>query len=154
MKDVPHAGYPERLGYGGEDVVAGVVLGATVIGMAVTIVEPCALVVVRLANEVVGAPVLALLAEASAAELDGNGAVASDGVAGPRAAEGAAVRGRRKRRRRVWRRFMAWEESKRNVRGPLAHWRVVSGARPPSSVDRRGVKRPRPLELDNTTGPV
>jgi hypothetical protein len=54
MRDVPHVGYPVRLGYGVEEVAVGVVLGVTVIGTEVTIVEPCALVVARLANDVAG----------------------------------------------------------------------------------------------------
>jgi hypothetical protein len=41
-----------RLGNGAEEVEVGLVLGATVIGMEVTIVEPCELVVVRFAKEV------------------------------------------------------------------------------------------------------
>jgi len=39
-QSVTHEGYPVRLGYGVEEVVVGVVLGTTVIGMEVTIVEP------------------------------------------------------------------------------------------------------------------
>lgn len=38
--NVPHVGYPVRLGYGAEEVVVGVVLGTTVMGMEVTNVEP------------------------------------------------------------------------------------------------------------------
>lgn len=71
-------------------------------------VEPCALVVVRFANEAMGAPALLLLLLCDAdRSLDGMGAVASDGVAGPCAVEGVAERGRRKTRRREGKRIMA-----------------------------------------------
>ena len=69
-------------------MVVGFVLGEIVIGMGVTMVEPWALVVVRFANE------------AGGAELVEMGAVASDGVTGPCAADGVVKMARRGRRRR------------------------------------------------------
>jgi hypothetical protein len=74
------------------------VVGDIVIGTEVTMVEPCALVVVTLANEAEAAGALLVLWAADTS-LDGKGAVASDGVAGPCAAEGVTESGRRKRRR-------------------------------------------------------
>ena len=95
--------------------MVGVVLGETVIGMEVTIVEPCASVVVTFANEAVEGAMLVLGDVVLLLETlpVGNGAVASEGVAGPCAVEGVTERERRARRKRVWREFMAPEERKR-----------------------------------------
>jgi hypothetical protein len=96
--------------------VVGVVLGETVIGMEVTTVEPCALVVVTFTNEAVDGA-LVVLGDVGLLETlpVGNGAVASEGVAGPCATEGVTERERRGRRtrKRVWKEFMAPEEMKR-----------------------------------------
>ena len=99
--------------------MVGVMLAETVIGMEVTIVEPCASVVVTFANEAVEGAVLVLVFGDDVGLLEtlpvGNGAVASEGVAGPCAVEGVTERVRRGRRtrKRVWREFMAPEERKR-----------------------------------------
>ena len=97
--------------------MVGVVLGETVMGMEVTIVEPCALVVVTFANEAVDGALLVLGDVGLLETLPvGNGAVASEGVAGPCAVEGVTERERRRGRRtrkRVWKEFMAPEKMNR-----------------------------------------
>jgi hypothetical protein len=113
------------------------VLGAIVIGMEVVMVEPCALVVVTFANEVVGAPALLLLLLCGAERsLDGKDAVARDGVAGPCAVEGVAERGRRKTRRREGKGIMAsWREKEgwsSMEHGPV---RVLCRCQVPAFVD-------------------
>lgn len=87
--------------------------------MEVMIVEPCALVVVTLANEAVEGALLVLGDVGLLETLPvGNGAVASEGVAGPCAVEGVMERERRGRRmrKRVWKGFMAPEERRRGMK--------------------------------------
>lgn len=110
--------------------MVGVMLGETVIGMEVTIVEPCSLVVVTFANEAVEGALLVLsdveLLDTLPVE---NGAVASEGVAGPSAVEGVMERDRRgrKMRKRVWREFMAPEvEEKKGYEARLGGARGFS----------------------------
>jgi hypothetical protein len=70
--------YPPRLGKGVEEDAVEEVFGVTVMGMEVTIIEPCALVVVKFAKDVAdGAklPVISLVLERSAEE---SGSCASD----------------------------------------------------------------------------
>jgi len=112
--------------------VVGVVLGEMVIGMEVTIVEPCASVVVTFANEAVEGAMLVLVLGDAELLLEtlpvGNGAVASEGVAGPCAVEGVTERVRRGRRtrKRVWKEFMAG--SGREEKGMKRVWEEHGGA--------------------------
>ena len=94
---VPHVLKPVRLGYGVEEVDV-VVLGTTVMGTEVMIVEPWELVVVRFANEVavVGA-VLFVVAEVLVPELEV--LLASDDCAAEGVGEKEERTERRKRRR-------------------------------------------------------
>jgi hypothetical protein len=76
--------YPPRLGKGVVEVAVEEVPGVIVIGMEVTIVEPCALIVVKFAKDVADGtklPEVSLVLERSAEE---SGSCASD-VEGKRA---------------------------------------------------------------------
>jgi hypothetical protein len=90
---------------------------------------------VRFANEAVGAPALLLLPPRCGEErsLDGKGAVASDGVAGPCAVEGVAERGRRMRRMREGKGIMASRREKEGWR--TAQWLSCSRCQVPAFVE-------------------
>jgi hypothetical protein len=104
-------GYPLRLGYGIEEVAVGVVIGVTVMGIEVRIVEPWAFVVVKFTKEVVGAVTVApvpemLLPEGGAIELVGSAEESRDC-----AAEGGAAKTMRMKGKREWERNILFRKS-------------------------------------------